>query len=126
MAAAAIIWSPAMDAPLDSEIVEQIRELGGDRLLADLVDLYVEHTPGRLEAIDSGLRAGDLKQVEKAAHSIRSSSVSLGARDVAEEAAVVERLAQSGAGGELKEKLISLEQSIAGLIGYLQAELGRS
>lgn len=108
---------------LDREIVEQIRELGGDKLLADLVDIYLEHTPGRLEALDTGLNVGDLEEVERAAHSIRSSSVSLGARWVAEEAALVEALARRGAREELARKAVGLEEAIASLMGYLRSEL---
>ena len=88
-----------MEGSLDPEIVEQIRQLGGDKLLAELVEIYLEHSPRRLRDLRASIEDGDLERAGKAAHSIRSSSISLGARAVAEEAGVLERFAGHGESG---------------------------
>ena len=111
-----------MSDQLDQETLEKIRALGGDALLTELVGVYLENTPARLEALGSGMRDGDLAQVEKAAHSIRSSSVSLGARTVADEAAVVERMAQGRINGDLEASVAGLETMLRKLIETLHSD----
>lgn len=110
---------------LSHEVVSQIRQLGGEKLLNELAQLYLEHTPKRLESLSEGLRSGDLGQVAKAAHSIRSSSVSLGAEQVAENAAVIERLAQAGSADELGQLAARLEEATATVMGHLTSQLER-
>lgn len=104
---------------LDPRVVGQIRRLGGDDLLHQLVATFLEHAPGRLEGVRGGLEAGDLKRVEKAAHSLRSSLASLGASGLAQLAGDLEARSREGdaeASGPLAASLesgfVELERSL--------------
>jgi HPt (histidine-containing phosphotransfer) domain-containing protein len=114
-----------MQEILSREVVSQIRQLGGEKLLNELAELYLEHTPKRLESLGVGVRRGNREQVAKAAHSIRSSSLSLGAAQVAENAAAIERLANAGSSEDLDQLAARLEEAAAAVMGHLASELGR-
>jgi HPt (histidine-containing phosphotransfer) domain-containing protein len=113
-----------MTDPLDSATVEQIRQLGGDKLLTELVEIFLKHTPLRLQELRAGLAEGDTVRAAKAAHSFRSSSISLGARALAEEAASLERLADQGDTSEVRERLPAFESSVDDLLTFLNSEYG--
>jgi HPt (histidine-containing phosphotransfer) domain-containing protein len=113
-----------MRSDLDAKIVGQIRELGGEDLLAELVQIFLTHAPRRIENFRQGVRNGDLAQAEKAIHSFRSSSVSLGAGRVAEIAAELERLAKQGRGELLEERLPEFEKTVEALLDDLRIDFG--
>jgi len=123
-AAAANIGMRTMDTPLDPETVERIRQLGGEELLSELVGLFLVHTPERLKSLRAGVFENDLSRAEKAAHSFRSSSVTLGARSAAEQAGVLERMAHRGECEALREELPAFEATAAALMGFLSMRFG--
>ncbi len=61
---------------------------GGKALLLELVGLFLEDAPRRLEELRAAVRAGDAPRAERVAHSIKGAAANLGAetaRAVAEE-----------------------------------------
>jgi HPt (histidine-containing phosphotransfer) domain-containing protein len=67
---------------LDAEVLNDLRALGGEDepgLLAELIDIFLADAPKRLNEISTGLGANDLKSVERAAHTLKSSSANIGA-----------------------------------------------
>ncbi|MDH3254866.1 MAG: Hpt domain-containing protein [Acidobacteriota bacterium] len=108
-----------MKTPLDPETVERIRALGGDELFSELVGLFLVHTPERLKSLRAGVFENDLSRAEKAAHSFRSSSATLGARSAAEKAAVLELMAQRGESEALRKNLPAFEATAASLLEFL-------
>jgi HPt (histidine-containing phosphotransfer) domain-containing protein len=83
-----------MDEPLlDETILEQIREVGGDELVLELFGIFAGLAGGRLEALDAAWQAGDFRAAALAAHSMKSSSASIGARSLAEVAGGAEKAA---------------------------------
>ena len=115
-----------MENPLEPEIVGQIRQLGGDELLADLVEIFLKQAPVRLQELRDGIAQNDLERAGKAAHSFRSSSVSLGARAIGEEAVDLELLADAGAADELRRRLPEFEASLETLVSFLNSEFSGS
>ena len=111
-----------MESPLDSAVVEQIQQLGGDKLLSELVEIFLSQAPNRLRELRAGIAEDDFERVAKAAHSFRSSSVSLGARAISEAAGVLERLADEGAGEEIGRRLPAFEASLSELLSFLRNE----
>ena len=111
---------------LDAEIIGHIRQLGGDELLSELIAIYLEQAPVRLGELQNGLAENDMTRAAKAAHSFRSSSVSLGARDIAEEAGAIESLADEGDREGVESLLPEFERSLADLLACLKAEQGES
>ncbi len=110
-------------AGLDARVVGQIRKLGGDSLLRQLIATFLEHAPGRLAGVREGLGAGDLKRVEKAAHSLRSSLASLGASGLARLAGDLEARSRDGDAEASTELAAGLEAGFAELERGLKAAL---
>lgn len=72
---------------IDLSVIEMLRELGGDddpSLVVELIDLFLADAPSRIEEIQTGLRDGDFELLERAAHTLKSSSANLGARELSQ------------------------------------------
>ena len=109
---------------LDQKTLRQIREIGGDQLLRRLVDLFVENTPMRLEEMRRALAGEDWTRAALAAHSLRSSSVTLGATELASRAADIESLANEKDLGPVEAALPDLENLARAAQSSLRALLG--
>lgn len=94
---------------LSSKTLSQIRGIGGDELLKKLALLYLENTPVRLEEVRRGLVAKDSKRTALAIHSIRSSSATLGAVELADRAGELERMADGDETDRLESALPEFE-----------------
>jgi HPt (histidine-containing phosphotransfer) domain-containing protein len=67
---------------LDTETLAALRSLqedGEDDLLAELIDLFLEDAPERLDAIRQAVDASDWAGLAERAHSLKGSCASLGA-----------------------------------------------
>jgi two-component system sensor histidine kinase/response regulator len=73
---------------------------GEPDLVVELIDLYAEDAPRHLSAIRSALAAGDRAALRRAAHCLKGSSASLGARGMEMCCEKLERLS----GGELLQE----------------------
>lgn len=77
-----------LDDPLDRAALEAIREFGhpgGPDILQQIIVLYLEDSPKRLDGLRSGLNGNDARAVELAAHTLKSTSANLGARKLADD-----------------------------------------
>lgn len=85
----------AAERPVDLAVA--MRWLGGDhRLLAELVGIFVDDGPKRLQAIRAALTASDVRQVEHVAHSLKGSAAILGATRLQTAALALEDAAHDG------------------------------
>jgi HPt (histidine-containing phosphotransfer) domain-containing protein len=114
------------DAPAMAAFDQQdaLQRVEGDReLLAELVEIFRAESPRMMDDIRLAFRAGDPTRLERAAHALRGSVGSLGARAVASAAGQLEALGRGGslAGGE--PLLATLEGDIQALERALQAFL---
>ena len=80
---------------LDMEVISSLRDLGGDDLLRELVDLFRTDARERLDELERALQAGLAEDVQIAAHTVKSSSGNLGAVWLSETCARIEELARS-------------------------------
>jgi len=80
---------------LDEHALEQLRELMQEDF-ADIVETYLSDTPSQLAAMSIALSRGDNAMLSRGAHSLKSSSQSMGAHEVAEAAARLESAARAG------------------------------
>ncbi|MFO1076630.1 MAG: Hpt domain-containing protein [Planctomycetota bacterium] len=68
---------------LDMSVVEELLSFADDgdpELLIDLIQMFLEDGPAKVQSITQGLDEGDLEKVERAAHSLKGTSGNLGAR----------------------------------------------
>ena len=80
-----------------------LRELGGDDLVRELIELFLLLTPRRLEGIRAELAAGDLGAVGREAHALVSSSGNLGLIEMQYLAGALQERARAGEGEEAGE-----------------------
>jgi HPt (histidine-containing phosphotransfer) domain-containing protein len=72
-----------MDPVLDMSVVEELLSFSDDgdpELLVDLIRMFLDDGPAKVDAVAQGLAAGDFDKAERAAHSLKGSSGNLGAR----------------------------------------------
>lgn len=96
------------DAPvLDLEVIESLRELGGEDepdLLLELVDLFLDDSQRRIEQMQLALERGNLEEVARAAHTIKSAAANMGARLLSGLCTEIEALARQSRTGGLEER----------------------
>lgn len=98
------------DTLIDAAAIRRLQEWGGDKLVREMIRLYLENAAARLDQIDEGLvEGGDLEHAGRAAHSLKSSALNVGAGRVSRLAAEMERHAL---GGE-RDETAALRPSLA-------------
>jgi HPt (histidine-containing phosphotransfer) domain-containing protein len=83
-------------AALDKAALERLRRIGGQEFLVEMIDLFLDHGPQRLDGIRDGMDVGDATQVFQSAHSLKSTAGSLGGQVVQGLAQEIETLAADG------------------------------
>ncbi len=90
----AVVRSPSPDG-INPEVFDKIRALAGDSgsgFVEKVVTTYLEASPPLVKKIESALLAGDSETMADAAHTLKSSSASLGAERLAALCRKIERL----------------------------------
>lgn len=82
---------------IDHATLNELREALGDEL-DGIVKLYVDGLPQQGTTLVTSLAAGDLTTLRRSAHSLKGSSVSMGAQQLGALAAQIEKLAATGQG----------------------------
>ena len=87
-----------LDGVLDRATLDALMDsLGGDaEFLAELIDTYAADAPGQLEMLRMALAAGDVAGLVRPAHTLKSSSASLAALELAERCRQLETSAKAG------------------------------
>ncbi len=106
---------------LEQSALDRLKEWGGDKLLGQMIRLFLENAPGRMSQIRAGLNGGDIKETEKGAHSLKSSSANVGAHQVRAIAADMERAAAGGDPGAVLALLPSLESAFSRAVTALES-----
>lgn len=114
-----------MRAALDEEILAQLRRVGGEELVLELMRLYAAHTPERMRRARRALASGDLAHAAKAMHSLRSSSATLGAGELAGELGAIESAADRGDAETVGRRWPAIEDRVAGLLAHLEDRLAQ-
>jgi HPt (histidine-containing phosphotransfer) domain-containing protein len=105
----------SVDSPINSERLAILQDAGGGGgLVAELVDLFFEDVPPRLDSIRRAMAAGDPDALVRTAHSLKGSAATLGAERMAE---LCRQIEVSGRAGEVPEA--------QGLLEPLEEEFGR-
>ncbi len=78
----------ANDEPLDLGVIADLRAMtnGDNTAVRRIVDLYLQHAPTALRAIEVAMRAGDIEACGRACHSLKSMSLNIGAIAVGQHA----------------------------------------
>ena len=97
-----------VDQLLDHAIIDELREMPPDNgvsMLRELVDLFLEGVPQRLEQIEQNL--GNAEQLAFQAHALKSMSLNMGAKRIVE---LARKLEESGRAGSVTEASALLKE----------------
>ena len=95
--------------------------MDGDRaLLAELADLFKEQAPVTMKEIRRAVDGADYPALQRAAHTLRGSLMSFGARHAAEAALVLEGMGRDRTTVAAQEPIESLQREIVRLQQALQ------
>ncbi len=106
------------EAAIDQKTYDELVASVGDDFIGELVSTYLEETPMLLAQLREAWQRRDAEAFRRAAHSIKSSSASLGALRLSEQARALEMLGKQGSLDGVKGDLDALEAE------YAQAEQG--
>lgn len=104
---------------------EALSSVNGDRdLLHDIVDAFVDEAPRQLEMIRQAIDQDDSKLLQRAAHTLKSSTGYFGAARASETALRLEKMGRdkqielaSSTFGELEQEIVKLTQN---LVDYIE------
>jgi len=85
----------------------------GEEFISELVETYCTETPELIASLQKAFKDQDSVTFRRAAHSIKSSSASLGAMRLSEQARQLEMIGKSGDLGEAAGQLDNLEAEYA-------------
>jgi len=91
---------------LDQSVLSELQETTGDDpdFVRDLVETYLADVPVQLEGIDGAIAANDADALVRPAHTLKSSSMTLGAMRLGEISRTLEMTGRSGTlDGEARE-----------------------
>ena len=112
---------------LDLHVIEALRELGGEEepeLFQELVQMFLDDTPSRLEGLLSALEAGDATGLERTAHALKSSCGNLGAKRLAKLCFEIESAGRAGDIEAARPLVGRSNEEFAAVSTALRAELG--
>jgi len=102
---------PVAGAPPLADLAKASRMLGGNEaLLAEVLNVFLDDLPGKRQALAQALGRGDLPALRLAAHSLKSTSASMGALAASEAAREVENLAEAGRTEALPDAVAALDR----------------
>ncbi len=113
---------------LDDDVIEELKMVAGDapELLDEIIDSYLFQLPEFLEGIEQGVKNKDAEQLMHAAHSLKGSSYNMGAKEVGEICAVLEKKGRevdfSDIPGLIQPLTTACEKTQAALLDLKSAE----
>lgn len=87
-----------MSQIIDMTIVQELLDMcdGDHSSVAELIETFLDDSPVRVTEVQHGIQAGDLEQVERAAHSLKGSAGNIGATDLMEAAEALQLASHAG------------------------------
>jgi signal transduction histidine kinase/DNA-binding response OmpR family regulator len=116
----------AAGTALDRDVLDQLREdLGGPAALQEVIRSFLDQTPSVLSALRDAAARADVSSIRRAAHMIKGTSSTLGARELSEQCAEIERVGQTGCIADAGSRVIVVEASYRTIEAALKAEIER-
>lgn len=111
------------DATIDAATFAELLEtVGGDRdFLAELVETYLADSPGLFRELRQAISEEDPATARRAAHTLKSTSASFGADDLAAQCRQIEAAAAAGDIGGLDERVAAAEATYIRVEAALRA-----
>jgi PAS domain S-box-containing protein len=105
--------------------LRMLERQGRDELVVEIIDLFLETTPQRLEQMRDARLKGDTKELFSLAHSLKGAAVQLGAWGMADLCHRIQTLGRAGSMADTGDALYRLEAEFQGAARTLEEEKGR-
>jgi HPt (histidine-containing phosphotransfer) domain-containing protein len=107
---------------VDAETIDELRQYGDDSLLDELVTVFLQSAQKHMADMRTALDAGDSTLLSRAAHTLKGSAATLGAKPLAELCAELE---SAGRQGDLPgpESLDEVADELSRVQSYFEAYL---
>jgi PAS domain S-box-containing protein len=69
---------------LDPGAVDGLRELGGEEFLGEVIETFLDDAPSLIASLAASLQTGDVEELRRAAHSLKSNGQTFGAKEFAD------------------------------------------
>ena len=107
---------------LDDGALGNLRDLGGDEFLGEVIDAFLADAPALLATLRSSLDTQNSEELRRAAHTLKSNGATLGAAEFAELCRTLEQRAKEGELDGASEELVDrIEQEYRPLEEALSA-----
>lgn len=118
---AAVASAPTVPSIIDPKRIEQIKEIGDDALLKELLNLYLSDLDQFQTDMAAAIAAKDTAAVYECAHKLKGSSANLGIESIRESCIVLEQHAKSGQHDALSLQFADLLRTVAGVRTHIAA-----
>ena len=100
---------------VDLKMIDQLLELadGEDTILREIIEVFLEDAPARIEQMRATLSADDAQSLHEAAHTLKGSCSNLGLAVLQEACAELDKRARAGALDEAAVCLAAVEAAFA-------------
>jgi CheY-like chemotaxis protein len=106
---------------LDDGALKNLRDLGGDDFLGEVIDTFLADAPDLIVALRRSLEVQSAEELRRAAHTLKSNGATLGAHQFAELCRTLEQSAKAGELGGASQLVDRIEQELGRLRGALTA-----
>ena len=98
------------DPPIDPAVFANLVEMTGGEMdfVDELVDTFLEDAERQIAAMDAALAAGDVESLTRAAHSLKSGSLNVGALELGGLCRTLEELGRSGGTPDAAERVVAI------------------
>jgi PAS domain S-box-containing protein len=97
---------------LDADALQNLRDLGGDVFLREVVEAFLSDAPTLIARLRSSLEQQNREELRRAAHTLKSNGATLGAEEFAELCRRVEQQAKAGRLDDLPQLVNRIEQEL--------------
>ena len=98
---------------IDPAALKRLEDWGGTKLSNEIVRLFLDNGPSRIDQIRGTMDGEDLDVPERGAHSLKSSAANVGAQQLQEVASELESAASGGDLQRVRDLIPNLEQAFA-------------
>jgi HPt (histidine-containing phosphotransfer) domain-containing protein len=111
---------------LDDDALRNLRDLGGDEFLGEVIDAFRADAPGLIATLRSSLDEQNAEELRRAAHTLKSNGATLGAGEFAELCRTLEHRAKEGELDGASELVDRIDQEYRPLEEALSALVSES
>ena len=114
---------PVANGGLERVALERLRRFGGEKLVRELVELFLAHGPARAAAARTASAKDDARAVRSHLHALKSSAAQLGAAGVQRLCEAGESYAGAGRLERVPALLDAIDAELTSILGQLAASV---